>query len=313
METRRIGTLDVTLVGIGCNNFGRRIDGQQVTEVVDAALEAGINFFDTADVYGDSRSEELLGRAIAGRRDEVVIATKFGGDMGGGRKGAKPEYVHRAVEDSLRRLGTDHIDLYQLHFPDEDTPIGDTLDALNELVDAGKVREIGCSNFSADQLDWAQRAASDRDDKRFASVQNELSLLVRDVGQDELEAVMADHGVSFLPYFPLASGMLTGKYRQGEAPPEGTRFAESPKARDRYFSEENFAALEALRGFAEDRGHTVLDLAFAWLAAQPRVASVIAGARNPEQVRQNAAAVQWSLSEEELAEVDRLRPADKKE
>jgi aryl-alcohol dehydrogenase-like predicted oxidoreductase len=306
VETRRIGSLEVSAVGIGCNNFGPRLDAARTAEVVHAALDAGITFFDTAELYGEGRSEEFLGRALAGRRDEAVIATKFGYHKGHPERGGQPENVRRAVDDSLRRLGTDRIDLYQLHSPDPSVPVADTLGALDELVRAGKVREIGCSNFSVEQLREAGTAAAPGR-ARFASVQNEYSLLHRDPERGVL-AECERQGMAFLPYYPLASGLLTGKYRRGAALPEGTRIT----AGGRYatlLTEENLDVVERLAGWAEARGRTLLELAFAWLLAHRRVASVIAGASSPEQVRANAAAAAWRLTPEERAEVDALAPA----
>ncbi|HET6231854.1 MAG TPA: aldo/keto reductase [Longimicrobiaceae bacterium] len=301
METRKIGSLEVSVVGLGCNNFGMRIDEAATGRVVDEALDRGINFFDTADTYGKTQSEEFLGRALAGRRAGVVIATKFGAKIDDERQGAHPDYVLRAAEDSLRRLGTDHIDLYQLHKPDPTVPIADTLGALDELVAAGKVREIGCSNFTAAMLREAEDAAAGR--ARFVSVQNEYSLLKREP-EKEVLAECERLGIGFIPFFPLASGLLTGKYRQGQPMPEGSRGAAGWAAAD--FTERNFAIVEQLIAFAEGRGHTVLELAFSWLATRPAVASVIAGATSPEQVRANAAAVDWQLSPDDLAEVERI-------
>jgi aryl-alcohol dehydrogenase-like predicted oxidoreductase len=305
METRSIGSLRVTVVGLGCNNFGRRIGAEETARVVGAALDAGINFFDTADIYGDTRSEEFLGRALGARRDEVVLATKFGMAVDERRKGARPEYVRRALEDSLRRLGTDRVDLYQLHQPDPHTPVSDTLEALDGLVREGKVREIGCSNFSAEQVVEAHEAARYRA-ARFASVQNEYSLLHREPETDVLPEC-ARLGLSFIPYFPLASGLLTGKYRPGEPAPPGSRLS-GGGLRDRFLAEENVAAAERLRAFAESRGRTLLELAFGFLLAHPPVASVIAGATRPDQIASNAAAAAWRLTEEELDEVERIAP-----
>jgi len=299
MDTRRIGSLEVSVVGLGCNNFGRRLDSEATSTVVDAALDAGITFFDTADVYGGTKSEEYLGRALARRRGEVVVATKFGSAVDEQRKGARPEYVRQAVEDSLRRLGTDRIDLYQLHNPDPQVPIEDTLGALDELVQAGKVREIGCSNFSADQLREAERATREGA-ARFVSIQNEYSLFHREPEQDVLpECERA--GLAFIPYFPLANGLLTGKYRQGQNAPAGSRL--QSRRDDRLLTERNLAIVEELIEFSESRGHTILELAFSWLLTRPAVASVIAGATSPEQVRSNAAAAGWKLNDAELAEV----------
>lgn len=294
MEHRKIGSLSVSLVGIGCNNFGWRIDATATQAVVDAALDAGINFFDTADMYGTGQSEEFLGKALQGRRGKAVIATKFGLKMGDGMEGARPAYIRSALDASLRRLGVDVIDLYQIHRPDEKTPIADTMEELNRAVKAGKVREIGCSNFSAEQL-RASRAT--HGPAYFASVQNEYSLFQREP-EAEVLPECARTGVGFLPYFPLANGLLTGKYRKG-AMPEGSRGKDGwgPKI----FTEENFARVEALAAFAESRGHTLLELAFSWLAARPEVSSVIAGAKSPEQVRANASAASWKLSEADQA------------
>jgi aryl-alcohol dehydrogenase-like predicted oxidoreductase len=305
METRKIGSLEVSLVGLGCNNFGRRLDYDRTLAVVDAALGAGINHFDTADIYGETRSEEFLGRALAGRRDQVVLATKFGMPVDEKRKGAKPGYVRQAAEDSLRRLRTGHIDLYYLHRPDPETPIADTLAALDELVRSGKVREIGCSAFSAQQLREAREAAGAG--ARFVCVQNQYSLLHREP-EDEVLAECEREGLAFLPYFPLAGGALTGKYRQGAPRPSGARLTDSAGMAERFLSDRNVAIVEKLRGFAEAHGHTLLELAFSWLASHRVVASVIAGATSPEQVRANVAAAGWRLSPADLAAVGELAP-----
>ena len=304
MESRSIGSLSVSLVGLGCNNFGGRIDDAATDAVVGAALDAGITLFDTADIYGGAgRSEELLGKALGTRRDEAVIATKFGGPMGEGKAGAAPDYVKAACEASLRRLGTDRIDLYQLHFPDDATPIEDTLAALSSLVDEGKVREIGCSNFDGARLDAAAAAGTS---SSFASVQNQLSLLDRRQEADTIAAAER-HGLGILPYFPLASGMLTGKYRRDAEPPPGTRLAGMPaERRERALSDKAFDVVERLEAFATGHGHTILELAMSWLAGLPRLSSVIAGATRPEQVRDNAASVGWKLTDDERAEVDAL-------
>ena len=299
---RRIGSLEVSVVGMGCNNFGRRLDAEATSAVVDAALEAGITFFDTADIYGNTRSEEYLGRALGRRREDVVVATKFGSSIDEQRKGARPEYVYRAVDDSLRRLGTDRIDLYQLHTPDPGVPIGETLGALDELVKAGKVREIGCSNFSADQLREAEEAARE-DAARFESVQNEYSLLHREP-EGEVLPECESSGIAFVPYFPLANGLLTGKYRQGEDAPAGSRL-DSARG-ERLLTEENLAVVERLIEFSASRGRTILELAFSWLLRRPAVASVIAGAVSAEQARGNAGAAGWQLTDEELNEVDSI-------
>src|SRR5688500_17400806 len=273
MESRSIGSLSVSLVGLGCNNFGMRMDFDATQAVVDAAREAGITLFDTADIYGGTKSEVFLGQALAGHRHEVIVATKFGGPVGEGKGGAKPAYVKEACEASLQRLGTDRIDLYQLHFPDDSTPIEDTLGALHELVTEGKVREIGCSNFDGARLDASQAASADRGLSRFASVQNQLSLLDRRQEADTI-AACERHGLGILPYFPLASGMLTGKYRRDAEPPEGTRLAGMPaERREKAMGDKTFDIVEALTDFAESRGHTLLELALSWLATMPAMAS----------------------------------------
>ena len=304
MDTLEIGSLTASAVGLGCNNFGMRIDADRSQEVVHAALDAGIDFFDTADVYGATRSEEFLGRALAGRRDEAVVATKFGSPLGEGRGGASAAWVAQACEDSLRRLDTDRIDLYQLHQPDPDVPIEETLGALDELVRAGKVREIGNSNFTAAQIDEAADVAAAKGWATFVTAQNHYSLLDRRV-QAEVVPACERHGLVMLPYFPLASGLLTGKYRRGEAAPEGTRLSLMPASRvDRVLNERNFDLVERLTAWAGTRGHSILDLAFAWLAAQPAMGPIIAGATSPDQVRANVAAAGWALSDDELDEVD---------
>lgn len=301
---RRIGSLDVSVVGIGCNNFGRRLDEAATAKVVNAAIAEGINFFDTADIYGGTASETFLAKALGKRRDDVIIATKFGMKVDENRKGARPEYVRQACEDSLRRLKTDYIDLYQLHTPDETVPIADTLGALDDLVKAGKVREIGCSNFSADQLHEAD-AAVQVGCSRFVSVQNEYSLLHREPGKRVL-AECAALGISFIPYFPLANGLLTGKYRKNQPPPSGSRIATGWNAG--LLNDENLDKVERLIAFAEAHGHTILELAFSWLLSREMVSSVIAGATSPEQVRANANAPVWDLTESELGEVNRIVP-----
>src|SRR5262245_32925255 len=304
MNLRPIGSLRVSLVGLGCNNFGMRIDAAATERVVSAALDAGVNFFDTADIYGATQSEVFLGRALRGRRTQAIVATKFGMAVDEQRKGARPDYVRRACDDSLKRLATDYIDLYQLHQPDQTVPIADTLGAMNELVQSGKVKEIGCSNFSAEQLDEATRGTKSGA-ARFVSVQNEYSLVHREPEKSVLPA--CDRlGLAFLPYFPLASGLLTGKYEAGKGAPKDSRL--SLPWTSRFTSDKNVRIAEALKAFAAARKHTLLELAFSWLASRPRIASVIAGATSPEQVRANAAAVNWSLSGEELAEIDHLAP-----
>jgi aryl-alcohol dehydrogenase-like predicted oxidoreductase len=306
METRRIGSLEVGVVGLGCNNFGMRIDYQRSEAVVHAAIDAGITLFDTADIYGGTHSEGFLGRALGARRHDVVVASKFGMRVDDSRRGAKPAYVKQALEDSLRRLGMDCIDLYQLHEPDPTVPIADTLGALNDLVQAGKVREIGCSNFSATQLREAE-SATPAGAARFASVQNEYSLVHREPESEVLPECQR-LGLAFIPFFPLASGLLTGKIQRGVPPPESSRLSQSWAA-GRFLSDDLVTRAEALGRFAASRGHSLLELAMSWTAQRPAVASVIAGATTPEQVRANAQAADWRLTASDLAEIDRIAPA----
>ena len=302
MQTRKIGSLDVSVVGLGCNNFGWRIDADASAKVIDAAIDSGITFFDTADRYGKGQSEDFLGRALGARRDQIILATKFGMEMEKGQQGASPQYIGAAIEASLRRLKTDRIDLYQLHQPDPETPIADTLGALDQLVHAGRVREIGCSNFSVAQILEAADAA--KGGAHFVSVQNEFSLFHREPERNGVLAECEARGMAFLPYFPLASGLLTGKYRKGQKPSEGSRAADAwgPKL----FTEKNLAIVESLIEFAETRNHTILQLAFAWLLSYKPVASVIAGASKPEQVRANTKAANWQLASDDLARIDAI-------
>lgn len=299
--------LVVSVVGVGCNAFGTRIDEERTVSVVRAALDAGVTLFDTADVYGNGNSEELLGRALGSRRDEVVVATKFGMDLSGadrlGGHGTRA-YVRQAVEASLRRLGTDRIDLYQLHRPDPLTPIEETLGALSELVHEGKVRFIGSSNLAAWQVvdaDWVSRTAGL---ERFVSAQNEYSLYNR-LAEDELVPACEAVGAGLLPYFPLAYGLLTGKYRRGEAAPEGSRLAGSGQASR--LEGANWDRIEALEAFAAERGVSMLTLAIGGLAAQPAVSSVISGVTRPEQVAANVEAAAWEPSAADLAGLEDLR------
>ncbi len=312
METRKIGSLDVSIVGIGCNNFGMRIDADATKAVVDAAIDCGINFFDTADVYGGrGKSEEFLGAALKGRRDDVLVATKFGSPMSddGQSQGGSARWIKQAVEDSLRRLQTDRIDLYQHHFPDRDTPFDETIAALDELVREGKVREIGCSNYAGKHVDKCIGISEDKGLARWTSEQSNYSLLERGVEDDVLPAC-EKHGIGFLPYFPLASGLLTGKYTSKEDRPEGTRItlmAEAmPERAEGVLTDENFAIIGKLRAFAEEHGHSLLELAMSWLASKPVIASVIAGATKPEQVKSNADAASWRLTDDEMAQVSEL-------
>jgi aryl-alcohol dehydrogenase-like predicted oxidoreductase len=297
VEIVDLGTsgLRVSRVGLGCNNFGGRIGAAETSAVVEAALAAGVTFFDTAESYGsDGGSERLLGELLEGRRERAVIATKFAwrAERGGG----SGEYIHRAIADSLERLRTDYVDLYYLHRPDESTPIAETLGALHDLVEAGTVRAIGCSNFSAGQLAEGDRVAREQGTTRFTVLQNHYNLLRRDDDEDVLP-LCRELGVSYVPYFPLASGLLTGKYRRGEPPPAGTRLA------GRAIDEEQFDRLEVLEAFAKERGRSLLELAIAALASTPGIDTVIAGATKPEQVRANAAAGEWHLSAEKLNEL----------
>jgi aryl-alcohol dehydrogenase-like predicted oxidoreductase len=304
LATRPLGGsgLVVPVVGLGCNNFGRRVDLDGTRAVVDAALAEGVTFFDTADVYGRGQSEEFLGQVLADRRDEVVLGTKFGMDMGDGKgpRGSR-DYILQAVEASLRRLRTDVIDLYWYHRPDGETPIADTLETLDELVRQGRVRAIGASNFSAAQIGEADALARERGLTRFTAVQNEYSLLVREAEHDVLPACER-LGLGFVPYFPLASGLLTGKYRRAEAAPPGARLSQ----REQVATAAQFDVLDAIERYARDRGLSVLDVAFAGLLFREVVSSVIAGATKPEQVRANVAAATWAPSEDDLAELHAL-------
>ena len=295
MELVDLGSsgLRASRVGLGCNNFGGRVDLAGTRRVVDAALDAGITFFDTAEIYGnEGGSERFLGEILEGRRDHVVLATKFGWGREHGDGSAK--VVRKAIDGSLERLRTDHVDLYYLHRPDPDVPIAETLGALDELVQAGKVRAIGCSNFSAVQLTEADRVAREQGTTRFTVLQNHYSLLERR-DDDDVLPLCRELGIAYIPYFPLASGLLTGKYRRGEPAPEGTRLA------GREIEDGRLARAEALAAFADSRGHTVLELAISALASTPGMGSIIAGATKPEQVRANAAAAGWRLGESDLS------------
>lgn len=299
MESRSLGSLRVSVVGIGCNNFGGRLDESGSVDVVHAALDAGVNFFDTADTYGATQSEVLLGRALAGRRASVVVATKFGMPIDDDHVGAHPDYVRRACEDSLRRLSTDYIDLYQLHFPDDKVPIADTLGALRGLVAAGKVREIGCSNLTSQQLHEAKAAAGDG--PAFVSVQNQFSLLAREPERDGVLDACEELNLGFLPFYPLANGLLTGKFRPGEPLATGSRLAAMPAERSvHWLSDEFQQKVAALLAYADEIHVPILSLAFSWLLSHHQVASVIAGASSPDQVRANVGAVR-------LLEPDQIR------
>jgi aryl-alcohol dehydrogenase-like predicted oxidoreductase len=306
MRYRRLGRsgLVVSVVGLGCNNFGRRIGLEETRAVVRAAIDAGVTLFDTADIYGDS--EQLLGEVLGPERDSIVLATKFGMDMGGrlgpdwGARGSR-RYVRQAVEASLRKLQTDWIDLYQLHAPDPQTPLEETLAALQELVAEGKVRYIGCSNFAGWQVADAEWIARTSGGARFISAQNHYSLLEREV-EKELVPACEQFGVGILPFFPLANGLLTGKYQRGQAAPAGTRLA----GRDGYLTDERFDRVEALTTYANERDVTLLDVAIGGLAAKPAVTSVIAGATRPEQVIANVAAGAWEPTTDDLAVLDSI-------
>lgn len=307
MEYRNLGPtgLKVSVVGIGCNNFGRRCDEAATRDVVEAALDNGINFFDTADVYGTGQSEEFLGKAIKNKdRSQVIIASKFAMAMGEGdlNHGASRRYIMNAVDASLKRLGTDYIDLYQQHRPDASTPIEETLRALDDLVRAGKVRYIGNSNFAGWQVADAQWTAKHHGLNPFVTAQNQYSLLDRRLEREVVPACQ-EYGLGILPFFPLASGMLTGKYKRGTEPPQGTRLAMWGERAKAALSDDNFDVVERLDHFAKQNGHTILELAFSWLATMPHISSVIAGATSPEQVKQNAEAAQWRLTPEQMAEV----------
>lgn len=298
--------LVVSALGIGCNAFGRRIDQDQTTAVVDAAFDAGVTFFDTADVYGVGESETMLGRALGTRRDEVVIATKFGMDMGETYPGARENrasrgYIVRAVEGSLRRLGTDHIDLYQLHTPDRIAPIEETLDALSDLVRSGKVRYVGCSNLSAWEVADAVHVASAAGSASFISAQNEYSLYNRSA-EVELVPALEHFGMSLLPYFPLAYGLLTGKYAQADAPPAGSRLAKETAR----LEGARWDIIEGFRAFSQESGCAMLDLALGGLRAQLAVDTVIAGATRPDQVAANARAVVWEPTDDDLSRIDAI-------
>ncbi|MQA83766.1 MAG: aldo/keto reductase [Streptosporangiales bacterium] len=322
MRYRQLGDsgLMVSVVGLGCNNFGHRIDKDQTQAVVEAALDEGVTLFDTSDTYGRPRgsSEELLGDVLGSRRDDVIVATKFGNATDGlngpdwGVRGSR-RYIRRAVEGSLRRLRTDYIDLYQMRYPDPVTPIEETLATLDDLVREGKVRYVGCSNFTAWQVadaDWTARSAGYQ---RFISAQNNYNLIEREVEADLVPAC-EHYGVGVLPFYPLASGLLTGKYHRGEAPPEGSRLAGAALSRPSHrLTESNFDGVERIAAYARERGLTLLDVAIGGLAAQPAVASVIAGATRPDQVLANVAAGRWEPAAEDLAALDEIAPSPRGE
>jgi aryl-alcohol dehydrogenase-like predicted oxidoreductase len=314
MKSRNLGTsgLKVSAVGLGCNNLGGRLDRDGTMKLIPAAIDLGITLFDTADAYPVGKSglsETLLGEALGARRKEVVIATKFGNVMRPDDPmcGSSRHWIMRAVEDSLRRLNTDWIDLYQVHFPDAETPIDETLRALDDLVRQGKVRYIGCSNFASWQIATARAVARERGVNGFASDQDEYSLLVREVEREIIPATKAS-GMGFLPYFPLASGFLTGKYRRNAPLPDGARITVAKVFQDNFLTDENWGIVERLEDFCQTRGHTLLELAFSWLLANPVVSSVIAGATKIEQIKANVAAADWALTADDLAAIDRISP-----
>jgi len=310
VELRNLGKsgLRVSVVGLGCNNFGGRIDQEATRKVIHRAFDLGINLFDTADIYGNlGGSETAMGEVMGSRRKEIVLASKCGMamDTEGKLKGASRRYIMSAVEDSLRRLKTDWIDLYQIHQPDPLTPIEETLRTLDDLVRSGKVRYIGCSNFPAWLVAQSQETSARLNLNSFISCQDEYSLLVRGLDKESIPAMQA-YGLGLLPFFPLASGLLTGKYKRNAPMPEGARLTNTQRLADRYINDVNWQIVERLGDFAATRGHSMLELAFSWLACRPTVVSVIAGATKPEQLEQNVKAVDWKLTAEEMAEIDRI-------
>ena len=310
MEYRNLGSsgLRVSLVGLGCNNFGMRLDLEQTRAVVDRAFDLGITLFDTADMYGGrGGSETQLGKILGHRRKDIVLASKFGMAMSddGTKIGASRRYIMSAVEDSLRRLKTDWIDLYQLHQPDPLTPLDETMQALDDLVTQGKIRYIGCSNLPSWQVVESQWISKSMGLNRFVSCQDEYNILNRNV-EAELIPAMQKYGCGLLPYFPLASGLLTGKYKRTEMP-EGARLTDMPTFANRiYLTDENFDIVDNLHKFANKTGHSILELAFGWMASRPATASIIAGATKPEQIDANVAAVNWVLSQSEIDEVNKI-------
>ncbi len=309
METRKIGELEVSVVGLGCNNFGAALDLEGTRAVVDAAIDAGITYLDTADIYGGTVSEQHLGEVLKGRRDAVVLATKFGHPTGvpEGRHGGSASWVHEATEASLRRLQTDRIDHLQIHSPDADTPVAETLGALDELVKAGKVLEIGCSNFSAAQLAEADAVSREQGLARFVTVQNHYSLLTRAPETEGVLDACAALDIGFVPFFPLESGLLTGKYSKGQPLPEDSRFARWGKRASAFIDDDKLDIVERLDAYATSQGHTLIELAMGWLVSNPQVTSVIAGATKGSQAQANVAAAQaWTLTDTQRAAVDQV-------
>jgi len=308
MDTRKIGELEVSTVGLGCNNFGMKLDVTQTAEVVNAAIDAGITYFDCADIYGGGESEVFLGKALESRRDEVVLATKFGHytSIPEGSHGGSAEWISKKVEESLTAMGTDRIDHYQLHWPDTDTPIEETLGALDQLVQDGKVLELGCSNFSAEQLNEAYGVAGHKGLTPFRTCQNHYSLLTRNPEQEGVLDACAATNVGFVPFFPLESGLLTGKSRKGEDLPDNSRLKNWGKRAAMFIDDDKLDLITQLAQFSEQQGHTLLELAMSWLASNPLVTTVIAGATTTDQIKTNVSAASWTLSDDERAEVDRI-------
>ncbi len=306
MEFRPLGRLTVSTVGLGCNNFGMRIDADQTQRVVDAAIDAGINYFDTAESYGNGRSEELLGRALGSRRSDVVVATKWGhtASLDDDERGGDPAQIRRRLDASLQRLSTDYIDHYQLHRPDPVTPVEETLGCLAELQEQGKIREIGCTAFSADQIIESHEAARSLGVAPYASVQNHYSLLTRGPEVDGVFAACEELDMAFVPFFPLESGLLTGKYRLGEERPTGARLTVWGDRATMFIDDDKLDAVERLTEWCASRDRSLLELAISWHTSHPLVASVIAGATSPEQVDANVESANWSLTVEDRAEVD---------
>ncbi len=306
MEQHTLGQLQVSAVGLGCNNFGTRLDAAGTKLVVDAAIDAGINYFDTAEMYGPHESEILLGQALGSRRSEVLIATKWGHtvSLAEGDRGGDPALIRRSLENSLTRLGTDYIDHFQLHRPDPETPAAETLGCLAELRDEGKIREIGCTHFTAAELEDSHQGAVDNGLAPYPSVQNYYSVLSRGPENDGVFDACERLGIAFVPYFPLESGLLTGKFRLGQDLPEGTRLASWGDRASSFIDDDKLAVVERLIAWCEDQGRSLLELAISWHTSHPLVASVIAGATKPEQIEANVAAAGWDLTEDQRAEVD---------
>ena len=308
MEQRKLGELDVSVVGLGCNNFGARLDAEATKVVVDAAIDAGINYFDTAESYSNGLSEEYLGQALQGRRDQVIVASKWGhtSHLAEGERGGAPAHIRARLEASLKRLDTDYIDHYQLHRPDPETPAEETLGCLAELQAEGKIREIGCTHFTAAELRSSRAAAAAEGIAMYPSVQNHYSLLTRDPETNGVFDACGELGIAFVPYFPLESGLLSGKYRLGQDRPSGSRLAIWGDRAARFIDDDRLAIVERLIEFTESQGRNLLDLAIGWHTSHPLVASVIAGATKPEQIHANVAAASWTLTEQERSDVDRV-------